>query len=159
MKKQRKINSATIPLKEDKFFLENEDNFRSKYFSINIAPVMYDKKFKLIKYRDLSFDNKLEKYLTNSLGIYNTKREKLQKKILDYKSNSKTKTQIKKLERRKILYSKYINNKQKNRPRILSAYISNTKNITKKNKDNDFISLIKYLDKSKRDDIYKNINS
>ena len=159
LKKQRKINSATIPLKEDKFFLENEDNFRSKYFSINIAPVMYDKKFKLIKYRDLSFDNKLEKYLTNSLGIYNTKREKLQKKILDYKNNSKTKTQIKKLERRKILYSKYINNKQKNRPKILSAYISNTKNITKKNKDNDFISLIKYLDKSKRDDIYKNINS
>ena len=144
-------------LKDKLSFIEKEENFNSKnYNSISIAPVMYDKKFELIEYKDLSFDNRLEKYLTNFLGIYNTKREKSQK-IFEYKYNqAKVKNRIKNFDRRKLFFYEGLNEKSMKKPRIMSACPPSVKNKIKKNKNEDFMSLIKFLDKSKRNEIYKN---
>jgi len=144
-------------LKDKLSFIEKEENFNSKnYNSISIAPVMYDKKFELIEYKDLSFDNRLEKYLTNFLGIYNTKREKSQK-IFEYKDNqAKVKNRIKNFDRRKLFFYEGLNEKSMKKPMIMSACPPSVKNKIKKNKNEDFMSLIKFLDKSKRNEIYKN---
>ena len=110
----------------------------------------------LIEYKYLSFDNKLEKSLNNFLGIYNTKREKSQK-IFDYKDNrTKIKNRIKNFDRKKLFFYEGLNEKFIKKPRVMSAYTPSVKNKMRKNKNEEFMSLIKFLDKSKRNEIYKN---
>ena len=149
-------NNSIYFLKDKTSIIDKEENYRSKNHNKSISPIVYDKKFELIKYRDLSYDNKLEQYLTNSLGIYNTKREKSQRKILEYKGIIKTKNRIKNFDRKKLMFSNHFNEYTKKRPRLLSAYTTLTNYRIKKKKKNDFMSLVKYLDKSKRNEIYKN---
>jgi hypothetical protein len=154
---EKNSNSNINFLKDKLSFIEKEENFKSKnYNSMTIAPVMYDKKFELIEYKYLSFDNKLEKSLNNFLGIYNTKREKSQK-IFDYKDNrTKIKNRIKNFDRKKLFFYEGLNEKFIKKPRVMSAYTPSVKNKMRKNKNEEFMSLIKFLDKSKRNEIYKN---
>ena len=157
---KRNIYSATDFHKGKIFDSEKEEKSKYKYYKsnyniINITPVMYDKKFELIKYRNLSLNNKLDKYLTNFLGIYNTKREKSHKKISEYKDWPKAKEQIKNNFNKQLIFSNYVKNKKITKPRVLSACISINNNRTKKNRKKDIISLIKYLDKSKKNEVYK----
>ena len=154
---EKNSNSNNNFFKDKLSFIEKEENFKSKnYNSMTIAPVMYDKKFELIEYKYLSFDNKLEKSLNNFLGIYNTKREKSQK-IFDYKDNrTKIKNRIKNFDRKKLFFYEGLNEKFIKKPRVMSAYTPSVKNKMRKNKNEEFMSLIKFLDKSKRNEIYKN---
>ena len=135
---------------------EREEHKISKNNSISIAPVMYNQKFELIKYKNISFDNKLEKYLTNCLGIYNTKREKSQKHINEYINNKKTKQQIRHFDKKKLIFSNCIKNPQKLQKRIKSACPSLTANRMKHEKKEDIMNVVKYLDKNKRKDIFIN---
>ena len=141
-------SNNSINLLRDKISITDKEEYKSKSNNMNtsINPVMYDKKFELIKYRDLSFDNKLEKYLTNTLGIYNTKREKSKKKITGYKYNTKA-------NKKKLFF---LNEHLKKRTRVMSAYTTSTKERIKKNKKSDFMNFVKYLNKSKRNEIYNN---
>ena len=142
-----------------KYNTEKEENKISKNNSINIAPVMYNKKFELIKYKKISFDNKLEKYLTNCLGIYNTKREKSHKHVNDdinNINNKKARQQIRHFDKKKLFFSNYIKNPQKLQKRIKSACPSLMANRTKNGKKQDILNIVKYLDKNKRKDIFKN---
>ena len=142
-------STNTLPnfLKYKINMLQKEENMNCKNDNMYISPVMYNKKFELIKYKDISFDNKLEKYLTNFLGIYNTKREKSQKP---------TKRQIKHFDNKKLIFNNYMNNNQRYKKRIKSAYPSLMKNEVIREKKKDMMNMMRYLDKNKRNDIYKN---
>ena len=142
-------STNTLPnfLKYKINMLQKEENMNCKNDNMYISPVMYNKKFELIKYKDISFDNKLEKYLTNFLGIYNTKREKSQKP---------TKRQIKHFDNKKLIFNNYMNNNQRYKKRIKSAYPSLMKNEVIREKKKDTMNMMRYLDKNKRNDIYKN---
>ena len=123
-KKNGRIHSANlIALKKNIFFKDEniKTSFNTCNTDYNINSVMYDKKFKLIRYKNLSFDYKLEKYLINSLGIYNTKREP--KKIngyKDYNKNNNNKFTKKYLKRYKMTLSTY-NSKSLNKKLIFST--------------------------------------
>jgi hypothetical protein len=116
----------------------------------------------------LNNNNKLlDKYITSFIGIYNTKREirQIYEYNKDNKDNKKSKKEIRRFDRKKLVYSSYVKNRTK-KERLISGFPSLVKDIIikneksekkdKKEKRKDFISLIRYLDKSKKNDIYKN---
>ena len=136
---------------------------------INISPIVYNKKLELIKFKDSLNNNRklLDKYITSFIGIYNTKREirQIYEYNKDNKDNKKSKKEIRRFDRKKLVYSSYVKNRTK-KERLISGFPSLVKDIIikneksekkdKKEKRKDFISLIRYLDKSKKNDIYKN---
>ena len=155
IRKEIETNDYYNFLKYKTNLIEKEENKISKNNNLNIVPVMYNKKFELIKYKDISFDNKLEKYLTNFLGIYNTKREKAQKHINEY-NDKKAKQQIRYFDMKKFIFSNYKKNPPNPQKRIKSACPSLIINRIKKEKKEDILNIVKYLDKNTRKYIFKN---
>ena len=156
----KNVNSYSNFFKDKICFCgDKEENYKIQNNSMRIPLVMYNKKFELIRYRDLSFDNKLEKYLTNFLGIYNTKREK-SKKIMDYRNSIKAKKRMKNFDRKNLIFSNFIKDHSTRKPRVMSAYTSLKKNKTindyKNDNNKDILSIMKYLDKSRKNELFKN---
>ena len=162
LKKNKTINlnndkyTNTIPniLKYKLNMLQKEENMNSKNDNANISSIMYNKKFELIKYKNISFDNKLEKYLTNFLGIYNTKREKSHRKSNEYSKDKTQKKQKKRFDVKNLIFYNNINKRQK--IRIKSAYPTLMTNKVIREKNEDMMKMVCYLDRNKRNDIYKN---
>ena len=164
LKKNKTINlntdndkyTNTIPniLKYKLNSLQNEENMNLKNENINISSIMYNKKFELIKYKNIGFDNKLEKYLTNFLGIYNTKREKSHRKLNEYSKDKMHKKQKKLFDAKNLNLYNNINIRQK--LRVKSAYPTLMTNKVIREKNEDIMKMIRYLDRNKRNDIYKN---
>ena len=155
LNKDKSTNTIPNLLKYKLGLIEKEENI-SKSDNINISSVMYNKKFELIKYKDISFDNKLDKYLTNFLGIYNTKREKAQKNINEYINNRMTKKQTHLFDGKKLLFYNNLTYRQKYDKRIKSAYPTLMTNRVLKEKREDILKMIRRLDRSKRNNIYQN---
>ena len=156
----KNVNSYSNFFKDKICFCgDKEENYKIQNNSMRIPLVMYNKKFELIRYRDLSFDNKLEKYLTNFLGIYNTKREK-SKKIMDYRNSIKAKKRMKNFDRKNLIFSNFIKDHSTRKPRVMSAYTSLKKNKKindyKNDNNKDILSIMKYLDKSRKNELFKN---
>ena len=161
--KNTNTNNCYNYLKDKMCFCDKDENIKTQNYSMRFPPVMYNKKFELITYKDLSIDNKLEKYLTNSLGIYNTKREKCKKQIMENKCDIKAKKRMKYLERKKIIFSNFIKDEPKRKTRVKSAYTSLRNNIMRNNNNRndisnnkDILSIMKYLDKSRKIELYNN---
>ena len=115
---------------------------------------MYNKKFELIKYKNMSLDNKLEKYLTNFLGIYNTKREKSHRKSNDCTNDKMHKKQTRRFDVKNLISYNNINKRLK--LRIKSACPALMANKVKGEKKQDMMKMIRYIDRNKRYYIYKN---
>ena len=162
LKKNNTINlnndkySLTIPniLKYKLNLFQKEENLDSKNENINISSIMYNKKFELIKYKNMSLDNKLEKYLTNFLGIYNTKREKSHRKSNDFTKEKMHKKQTKRFDVKNLISYNNINKRLK--LRIKSACPALMANKVKGEKKQDMMKMIRYIDRNKRYYIYKN---
>ena len=79
---------------------------------------------------------------------------------MDYRNSIKAKKRLKNFDRKNLIFSNFIKDHSTRKPRVMSAYTSLKKNKTindyKNDNKKDILSIMKYLDKSRKNELFKN---